>query len=349
MTAVEDDDDDHQAGSAHGGLSPYEELRALGQLGPVQYAWVIKLVRQVGRASGFPPPSGAAWNSDAARHWLADQLSGTKGPEFFVRVGATATDDASYTRLARRSIKNAMIDEARGTTAGLMRLRMRGLLMKQPDFVDHTKEFAGTAAWSLVGLTEIWAGDFEELLRAPGLAAIEPIEKLNAAGPTSAENIEKLVRAARTLISFAGGALTDQVLATAIVRVFELDELAPYGLTELDIDPAAERAIERVEIALDWDNGWYSEIEHMAPAEWLVMLAEADALLKGFVWVERLSIAVGDEDLSETVTLLPGTSVSATYVKSVLARFRERVATQKPSKEAVKVALASCLELLDVS
>ena len=104
MKMVEDDEDE----PARAKLTPYQELRKLEAMGPVQFDWLISVVRRVARANGFPPPSGAVWDDDAARAWLSEHFGGTKGPEFFVRVGITATDDVSYTRLASKSVKNAL-------------------------------------------------------------------------------------------------------------------------------------------------------------------------------------------------------------------------------------------------
>lgn len=340
MKMVDDDDEE----PALPELTPYQELRKLEQMGPVQYAWLLRLVQRVARANGFPPPAGAIWDDDGARQWLSEQFSGTKGPEFFARVGLTATDDLSYSRLASKSIKNALIDQARGTVTGLMRQRLRGLLAKESDFVDVTSSYGGTAAWTLNGLDEIWTGDFENLLGAPGLFAIGKIQKLNRAGKTPAHIIEKLVAAARILIRFAGGALSDQVLATLIVRIFDLDELAPYGLRDTDADPATESELLKVEESVDLMLGWHSEVEYFAPAEWLAVLAEAKELLKGLVWQERLALVLAEQENIGRVVLVPGTIVSDTFIEASIEKFRRRVRALGTSREAQKVALAHCLK-----
>lgn len=376
MTVDEDADDAQDV--AKGQPTPYEELRALNKLGPTQYKWLIKLVQSVARMNGFPPASGYLWHDEAAHDWLVDQLTGTKGLEFFVRVGATATDDVSYTRLARRSIKNAMIDQARGTITGLMRLRLRGILAKEPDFVDFTKAYAGKPAWSLEGISDIWSGDLEDLMHAPELSKIEPIKKLNTAGPTSAENKGKLAQAARVLITRARGALTDQELAKAIVRIFDLDELATYGLRDEDQELVLINPYEQVDEAIDAerkkhadgelreqsaleaavatesaDGGapyvadWHPEIEELAPKEWVAGLWEVDLLLDGMIWLDRLCVGFGTPpEGAESVELGNGPRVSVTYLKKVIERFNARTIELKVSEEAVKIAIEKCTELL---
>lgn len=339
MTLVEGDEDR----PAFGTLTPYGELRELNRIGPVQFEWLLHLVPRIARVNGFPPPSGHIWDADGAREWLSTQFAGTRGPEFFTRVGLTATDDASYTRLATKSIKNALIDQAKSTVIGLMRQRLRGILDKEPDFVDYTASYAGTASWTIEGIDTIWSGDFEDLFRAPGLAAIGTIEKLNRGGKTRADVIEKLVAAARIFIEFAGGALTDQVLATLIVRLFDLEQLAPYGLLETDVDSEAESRLLQIEESFDLSLGWHSEVEYFSPAEWIAVLAEAKELLKGLVWQERLALALADQENADRVVLVEVAVVSATFVDASIEKFRQRVKLLGTSREAQKVALAHCL------
>jgi hypothetical protein len=238
-------------------VSAFEEMKNTGQVGHETFNLFAWNVPSSARRYGFPPPPGAtAWSPPVCAEWVLD-LFNKKGAEVAVKLFTGATDEASFTRLVRRTIENEMKDQAKATEAGKMRSRMRTLLPKEDDFVDATALYAGDPAWTLAGHgEEIYTGDWEDLLTAPELKAIEPIQKLNTAGPTSRENIDKLVGAARVILQKAGGAVRDQVLATALVKLFELDAPDIFLVRDDDVSQTAgkpgktpEGQIEAIEAA----------------------------------------------------------------------------------------------------
>lgn len=326
-------------------MTPYGELQHLGKMGPIQYSWLIAMVKRVARANGFPPPGGGRWSDEIARDWLHGLLAGAKGPEFLTRVALTATDDESFGKLVRRSLKNAFIDEARATVEGRLSIRMRGLLSKEPDFVDFTAQYAGTAAWSLAELGDsIWTGDWEDLIRAPGLRSIGQIAKLNSAGPTSAENVAKLVGAARHLLQVANGAITDRVVARALVRIFDLDELDAYFLTERDVAQATFSDQGTDEDDDGADDGWDSAAEYESPGDWLEILEAADQVFVGLTADEIVALALSDRPDAEMNEALSHLGEPLVFAAGAQARFRERTSSLSTPAEAIQVVLSRCLK-----
>ncbi len=169
-------------------------------------------------------------------------------------------------------------------------------------------------------------------------------ERLNRGGKTPAHVIEKLTAAARIIIGFAGGAVTDQVLATLLVHFFDLDELEPYGLRDTDEDTEAERKLLQVEDAADLRLGWHSEVEYFSPDEWRAVLSEAKLLLKGLEKKERLGLALADQENVGTVVVVPGVTVTDNFIEGCVEKFRQRVKDLGTCREAQKVALEHCIK-----
>lgn len=93
----------------------FEELQT-GEFGPVTFDLLRRLVHQVRRASGFPPPEGhTVWSDDAAYDVISAMLSQKGGQRFVTICFAQAADEASLERLFLTSIKNFLIDEAKKT------------------------------------------------------------------------------------------------------------------------------------------------------------------------------------------------------------------------------------------
>ncbi|MGW0846941.1 hypothetical protein ACWD26_43870 [Streptomyces sp. NPDC002787] len=84
----------------------FEELQT-GEFGPATFDLLRRLVHQVRRASGFPPPEGhAVWSDDAAYDVITAMLSQEGAGQRFVTVCfAQAADEASLERLFLTSIK----------------------------------------------------------------------------------------------------------------------------------------------------------------------------------------------------------------------------------------------------
>lgn len=326
-------------------MTPYDELQRLGKIGPIQYSWLIAMVKRVARANGFPPPDGGRWSDEIARDWLHGLLAGTKGLEFLTRVAMTATDDESFGKLVRRSLKNALIDEARATVEGRLSIRMRGLLSKEPDFLDFTAQYAGTAAWSLTELGDsIWTGDWEDLVRTPGLKPLGQIAKLNTAGPTSKENIAKLVGAARHILRVANGAITDRVIARALVRIFDLDELDAYFLRDQDAAQSTLSEQDAEEADDEAEDAWDSAAEYETPGEWLEIIEAADQVFDSLTADEIVALALSDRPDAETKEALSHLGEPLVFAAAAQARFRERTSSLSTPAEAIQVVLGRCLK-----
>lgn len=266
-------------------MTPFEEIASGTAFGPAMYELFLGLTKETGRR--YPPPAGhAKWTLEASREWLHDVFIAKKGPTVATKLALTATDDDSLRRLARKAIQNAFTDDARATASGAMRKRLRGLLTKA-GFYDATEVHAGTEAWSLPQFGEsIFGGDWADLLRAPALATIDPIEALNTAGPTSRENAEKIVSAARILLETAGGAVRALDLAKGIVTLFELDDPDLYFLRDTDQDANEQ---DRVEV----------------PGQWLERIQAADQIWAALSPDERVLVAYLDEPAAIHKKLLP--------------------------------------------
>ncbi len=222
-------------------MSAFEEMKNSGQVGRETVDLFISNVPSIAKRHSFPPPDSApAWTRDVCEKWVVEFFE-KKGNEAAVKLITRATDEASFTLLVRRAIENEMKDQAKATEVGKLRSRMRTLLAKDSDFLDATQLLGGDHAWTFSEHGEtVFGGDWEDLLTAPELKAIEPIQELNHSGPTSRENAAKLVGAARIILRKAGGALRDQVLARALMKLFELD--APDMFFLRDSDAAGARS-----------------------------------------------------------------------------------------------------------
>lgn len=344
-----DDDPDSRSTERRAAESrtPYEELAALRSYGPVQYDWLIDQIIQVARINGFPPPTGSLWTEELAADWLHEQLAGPRGVEFIVGAYMKVTDDKSYRLYARRSIKNALIDEAVATPVGRLRKRLRGLLAKEKDFVDATEAYGGTHAWTLDGVEGIWQGDSVDLLRAPGLLELGTIQKLNPAGPTSADNKAKLVGAARAIIQHAGGALSAQVLASAIVRLFDLEDLPDFGFDDLEVEPARQDDHESVEDAIDRERGWARPNEYLAPVDWLSDQDDATAVLEGFTREEMIAVGLADHPVETLAEVLGMITDPGAFQKLALTKFVGRCSALNVSAEARAIAASRCQAAAD--
>jgi hypothetical protein len=217
-------------------VAAYGELESTNQIGPETLELFVSLVPRVAHRHGFPPPDRQRWSREVCLEWVLD-LVDKKGLELGAKLYALAVDEDTLVKVVWRTIENELKDQAKATTVGKLRSRMRTLLTREDDFVDATLLFAGDPAWTLEGLGDvIQEGDWEDLLRTPALKSIDPIDALNTAGRTPKVTADKLIMAARILISAAGGAMRDQVLCAALVTLFELDEPEIYVIRDNDGD-----------------------------------------------------------------------------------------------------------------
>jgi len=262
-------------------MSAFEEMRRDGRVGEQTVELFVWSVSAAVRRHRYPPPTGsAAWTHAVCLEWVID-LFDKKGHDVAVRLFVHAVDQISFAKLVRRTVENELKDQAKATTAGKLRGRMRTLLGKEAGFVDATSLFGGDPAWTLEGFGDaIYLGDWADLLYAPALKLIEPIRELNTAGPTSKENADKLVTAARVILTEAGGAVRDQVLATALVKLFELEVaemfLGTDGNTMAAIEGSARSPEQQVE-AIEAGDRMIMELS-TDELRGLLVLEESDAV-----------------------------------------------------------------------
>jgi hypothetical protein len=298
--------------------------RVMGQETFEHFVWLLP---GIARRYGFPPPDGAPkWSRDVCKTWVLDFFE-KKGHEVAVKLFLSATDESSFTLLVRTSIANELKDQAKATEAGKMRSRMRTLLVKEPDFVDATALFAGDPAWTLVGFEDaIYTGDWEDLLRTPALKAIEPIEKLNEGGPTSRQNRERLVAAARIILQAAGGAMRDQVLGMALVTLFELDRPASFLVREDDVEADPGKPLE-------------------APDLYVVATEAADEIIYQLSPDEGIALLVLDQPLAIAAAFLPHIPELPTFLSDLKIKLQGLIDRTDLPPGTVELVLDWCRKL----
>ncbi|MFC4469308.1 hypothetical protein ACFPH6_33150 [Streptomyces xiangluensis] len=216
----------------------YEELSQTGQLGPETFELLRRLVHQVRRSSGFPPPEGyAEWSDDAAYDVITSMLTREgAGQRFVTSCFVQAADEASLERLFLASIKNFLIDEAKKTPRGKLRRRIARLMGADASF----RRMPGSPPrWMLSEHPEgaVWQGDPDDLVgeawRVPGVG----ITRWNHSGPTPAQTVHALMVILTQVLRHARGAVREEDLAKVLESRFEL--LAPARSISLFVDEGA--------------------------------------------------------------------------------------------------------------
>jgi len=199
----------------------YDELAAGGRGGQLLIDILSSVMAQVTRTSSFPPPEGfSSWDDGAVQDAVA-QLFADK-PNFVKMCWARAHDDRTLELVFLRTIKNFLIDQAKGTDTGKLRRRLQGLVTKDA-YVTAGKLPAGEDAWWLAaGPATPWAGHFGDLERAAGKVRGVRVETLNPAGPTPAGTVAALMSVVHAVLSAAGGAVRAQDVTRVVERRFGL-------------------------------------------------------------------------------------------------------------------------------
>lgn len=304
-------------------MTPFEELASTGTLGPATYELLITMTCKVARRYNFPPPSGfEAWNEGTATDWLSEEFFPRKGFELLVRLQLQAVDQASLERQLWTTIHNVLRDVAKKTTEAKLASRLSGILQKDARFLDATKIYAGEKAWTLPALgSEVFTGDWEELLYDPRLKKLPNLETLNTNGPTSSRNVATLSAAALILIDRAAGALEQIVIAKALVRLFDLGDGEQLGLRETDEGDESKVGV---------------------PGELMLQLETADRAWNSLTDHEQLVFGLSDRPLVEIQTVLPWVD-DIQAVQGNLARKLDDVFGYGPEvEEARAIVLARC-------
>lgn len=204
-------------------VSAYEELSSTGEVGAAMVELLRQLAAQVARTSSFPPPEGyASWSNPAIDDLLAD-LFEKKGKAFVLACFAKATDQGSFERLLLATIRNHLIDEAKGTERGKLRRRMAGLLGEDPRFRRVAAADVGTACWALAnGEQQPWQGDITQLEVAAAHVRGVAVHRWNTSGPTPTGTKHALLTVAEAVLNAANRCVADQDLARVIESRFDL-------------------------------------------------------------------------------------------------------------------------------
>ncbi|WP_234322272.1 hypothetical protein [Streptomyces sp. NRRL B-24720] len=214
--------------------SAYEELQT-GGLGPATFELLRRLVHQVRRGTGFPPPEGhTVWSDDAAYDVISAMLSQEGAGQRFVTVCFTqAADEASLERLFLTSIKNFLIDEAKKTPRGKLRRRIARLMGED---AAYRKLKGSPPRWALTDHAEraVWQGDLDDLIAHAAQVKGVGITRWNHSGPTPQQTVHALMTILLSVLRYVQGAVREEDLAKVLEARFEL--LAPARFTALYAD-----------------------------------------------------------------------------------------------------------------
>ncbi|MFB7170647.1 hypothetical protein ACFCYM_07445 [Streptomyces sp. NPDC056254] len=221
--------------------SAYEELQT-GGFGPATFDLLRRLVHQVHRTYGFPPPEGhTSWSDDAAYDVISAMLSQEGAGQRFVTVCFTqAADEASLERLFLTSIRNFLIDEAKKTPRGKLRRRIARLMGED---TAYRKNNGSPPRWALADHPEeaLWQGDLDDLIAQAARVRGVGITRWNHAGPTPKQTVHALKTILLCVLQHAQGAVREEDLAKVLEARFEL--LAPARVTQLFADEGSVAAI----------------------------------------------------------------------------------------------------------
>lgn len=213
----------------------YEELSRTGQLGPESLEVLRRLVHQVRRSSGFPPPQGyAEWSNDAAYDVITAMLSREgAGQHFVTGCFAQASDEASLERLFLASVRNFLIDEAKKTPRGKLRRRIARLMGEDVTFCQAP---ARPPRWALSEHRDagVWQGDLDALVAKAWRVRGVEIVRWNTSGPTPKATVQALKAVLTQVLRHAGAAVREEDLAKVLQARFAL--LAPASFVALAAD-----------------------------------------------------------------------------------------------------------------
>lgn len=260
-------------------MSAFDEIGRRADAGGVE---TIALLRQLGtqvtRRSSFPPPAGhKSWSAEAVDYLLAEMFSKdpARGQVFVLACYVQATDQESLERLVLKSIRNFLIDQAKGTERGKLRRRLETLLTGDGRFL-RPPELMGIWAWALAHRAmDLWQGDLDDLHEAAARVRGYQILSWNTAGRTPKHAVGALITVSHGVIDYADGAVRDEDLAAVIERRFAL--LTPPIFVEIPDGSFTAATVARVTAGDDpaADLG----VQERAEQLWLTLSAEEKALL----------------------------------------------------------------------
>ncbi len=296
-------------------MSAWDELASTGP-GTETVQLIKDLTGKLVRTRGFPPPPHhRRWDNRAIEDFIGGMFAGKNG-SWISEVQALATDQGSLERVLLRTIEHWLIDQAKSTTAGKMRRRLRSLYAKHDRFVNAKKLLAGEDGWTTTDFgNAVWQGDLQQLYRKSVHTATTPLEPLNTAGPTSKHNRAVIIEYSLGVFSAALGALREQLLARFVVERFGLEhheaELAEAEAEKSQPDPAQNL---EVQLAAEHISGQLTQDDEIVLA-----LYETPGVL-----ASRLQIPVAE---------------AQEMIRSLLLRLRPHCASTDVGRAALAVVI----------
>ena len=299
----------------------YEQLSSTGEVDDGMVELLRQLAAQVTRTSSFPPPEGHdRWSDPAVDHLLADIFE-RKGEAFVLACFAKATDQGSFERLLLATIRNHLIDAAKGTERGKLRRRMAGLLAEDSRFRTVMAADAGIACWTLAdGARQLWQGDITQLETAAADVRGVAIHRWNTSGPTPAGTKHALLTVAEAVLNTAGGCVPDQDLARVIESRFELVGAPLF-------------------VALETDDGFVAEPPDAAegPEALVTSQARAQELWAALSATERAALPHLGSPKSISEALGFGPCRARTVQSSLAAKIRMATVDDDDAENVVRV------------
>lgn len=231
-------------------MHAHEELQTNGELGDSGKTLLIRLLKQLVRQYGFPPPDGyERWTRDAYDEALQKVFAARQ--TFQLTLFEQATSPASFERLALSIMHNALIDIDRGTPAGRMVRRLRNVLRKEPALEetgppDHPRGWAASG-----GPYARTAKTKNDLLRA-AYRVSGSIDALNRSGPTPRPIRVLLSAVGIAVVTEAAGSVSESDMATTVLNRFDLwSEPRTEAAASSSDAEAIEEMAEELWVALD--------------------------------------------------------------------------------------------------
>ncbi|MBW3702598.1 MULTISPECIES: hypothetical protein [Streptomyces] len=304
--------------------SAYEELQT-GGLGPATFELLRRLVHQVRRGTGFPPPEGhTAWSDDAAYDVISAMLSREGAGQRFVTACFTqAADEASLERLFLTSIKNFLIDEAKKTPRGKLRRRIARLMGED---AAYRKLKGSPPRWALADHVEgaVWQGDLDDLIAQAAQVKGVGITRWNHAGPTPRQTVHALKTVLLSVLRYAQGAVREEDLAKVLEARFDLLEPARFTALYADEGTVAETVEQHAAAAAPDPTG----VEGVAEDIWQRLTPN-----------DRLLLPCIDEDAHHAAQLLEIRQGHAAAVLSNLKTMLRNALSADIDPHAVMAAL----------
>jgi len=188
---------------------------------------LARLVAQVGRSRGFPPPEGhERWSDDAVWDVVAD-LTAAKGAGFLLEAQVAADDQGHLERRLLQTIKHFLIDQARSTYVGKVRGRLDTLLSADWRFVKVAATVAGTVGWAMTDPDAVrkrgWHGDYDALVSVAWSVSTPPRLVFPSSGPTPGRSREAVLTVVAAVLTDAGGWVPEQILGRVVAERFVAD------------------------------------------------------------------------------------------------------------------------------